>query len=117
MITNCGPDVPFLWSECPLRELMDTTVFSCQARIRKPDETIYRRAARDLLVDPADCVYVGDGSSEELTGAARVGMLPILKMTSLDDVYDKARSDVSNWEGKKIREIDEIVDLVTSLQQ
>jgi putative hydrolase of the HAD superfamily len=48
--------------------------------IRKPDPAIYHEAARRAGVEPANCVYVGDNFSRDVTGtrAAGFGMVIIL---------------------------------------
>jgi len=50
--------------------------FLC-GRCEKPDPRIYHLALERLKVKPQDCLYVGDGSSHELTGARKVGMHPV----------------------------------------
>jgi putative hydrolase of the HAD superfamily len=57
--------------------LLDVQVFSVEVGICKPDPEIYLTACRRLGVEPRECVYVGDGGSRELTGAAAVGMTPV----------------------------------------
>ncbi|MDE0554652.1 MAG: HAD family hydrolase, partial [Candidatus Poribacteria bacterium] len=64
---------------------------------------------------PHECLYVGDGSGEELAGVAAVGMLPILKRVDLTDVYDPHRPEVENWQGIAIDEIAELPDIVVEL--
>ncbi|MDE0323669.1 MAG: HAD-IA family hydrolase [Candidatus Poribacteria bacterium] len=44
--------------------------------IVKPDPHIYQRACKNLDVASSDCIFIGDGNSEELRGAAQVGMSP-----------------------------------------
>ena len=44
----------------------------------KPEPEIYLRTAEALGVEPADCFFVGDGANDELAGAERVGMTPVL---------------------------------------
>ena len=44
----------------------------------KPEPEIYLRTARALDVEPAECFFVGDGANDELDGAERVGMTPVL---------------------------------------
>ena len=61
------------------------------------------------------CIYVGDGSDKELTTAAALGMLPILKRTDLTDVYDPHRPEVENWQGIAIDEIVELCAIVSEL--
>ena len=45
--------------------------------MKKPDSCIYREAAKRLCVDPEECIFVGDGGSNELTGAREAGMKAI----------------------------------------
>ena len=115
LITNCNANVPLLFPESPLSQYINTPVFSCEERIKKPSPDIYGIACERLKVEPQECVYVGDGSSEELTAAAAVGMLPILKRADLTDVYDPHRPEVENWHGIAIDEISELCDIVSEL--
>ena len=43
----------------------------------KPDPHIYQHAYKNLDVAPSDCIFIGDGNSDELQGAAQVGMSPL----------------------------------------
>ena len=42
--------------------------------MKKPDRTVYEEAARRLGVEIKDCIFVGDGGSNELQGARNAGM-------------------------------------------
>jgi putative hydrolase of the HAD superfamily len=117
LIGNCGPEIPFLWKRSPLAPLIDIPVFSCEERVRKPSIGIFQTASSKLKVVAQKCIYIGDGSDEELTGAATIGMLPILKLTALNDVYDKSRPEVENWRGLAINEIRELPDMLLELEQ
>ena len=117
LISDCGPDVPLLWGQSPLAQLFDTPVFSCEERVKKPNVAIYQIACHRLQVQPQQCVYVGDGSSEELTAAAASGMLPVLKRADLSDVYDKHRPEVANWRGRVIEGIGELMDVLSELEK
>ncbi len=108
MITNCASDTVKCFPQSPLATYIDAAAFSCEERIQKPARAIYETACRRLNVKPLECVYIGDGSSEELTGAAAVGMFPILIRVDLTDVYDPHRSEVENWRGVEINEIAEL---------
>ncbi|MDD9976067.1 MAG: HAD family hydrolase [Candidatus Poribacteria bacterium] len=115
LITNCRPPIPSAFSQSSLAQYIDVPVFSCEERIRKPAPGIYQIAYERLKVQPQECLYVGDGSGEELTGAAAVGMLPILRRVDLTDVYDSYRPEVENWQGIAIDEIAELCDIVSEL--
>ena len=77
LVSDCGPEVPAIWTTLPLAPLVDATVFSSEVGCRKPDASLYRRVCRELGVEPQACLYVGDGDSHELTGATRVGMAAV----------------------------------------
>ena len=115
LITNCNAAVPRFFPESPLAQYIDAPVFSSEERIKKPSHRIYEIACERLNVQPQECIYVGDGSSEELTGAAAVGLLPILKRADLTDVYDPHRPEVENWQGIVIDEITELCTIVSEL--
>ena len=115
LITNCRPPVPSAFSQSSLAQYIDVPVFSCEERVKKPSQRIYQIACERLKIQPQECLYVGDGSGEELTGAAAVGMLPILKRADLTDVYDPHRPEVENWQGIAIDEIAELCDIVSEL--
>jgi putative hydrolase of the HAD superfamily len=110
LISDCTPDAPELWKKTVLAPLVDVTVFSCLVGLRKPDPRIYRLAVRQLSVEPAGCLYVGDGASHELAGALEAGMYPVwLYVASEKDAF---RVDTEVWNGKVITSLSEILDLL-----
>ena len=115
LITNCNSAVPRFFPESPLAQYIDAPVFSCEEQIKKPSPRIYEIACERLNVQPQVCLYVGDGSDKELSTAAALGMLPILKRTDLTDVYDPHRPEVENWQGIAIDEIVELCNIVSEL--
>lgn len=84
LVSNCGRDEVAGWPESPLAPLFDSVVFSCDVGLAKPDPAIYRLAAGNLGVAPGDCLFVGDGGSDELAGARRAGMTPVLLTRHLE---------------------------------
>jgi putative hydrolase of the HAD superfamily len=62
------------WPTWPLASEFECRVFSCEAGLAKPDPEIYRKAMRELGVEPATTVYVGDGGDDELAGAKQAGL-------------------------------------------
>src|SRR6266567_3918703 len=56
-----------------LRELFDAVILSGEVGLRKPDPEIYRLAARQIGVEPGDCVFVDDLPGN-LAPAAALGM-------------------------------------------
>ena len=77
VVSNATPDEVASWPECPLRDVVDDAVFSCQVGCMKPDAEIYNLACDRLGIAPPKTVFVGDGGFDELQGAAGVGMRPV----------------------------------------
>ncbi|MHC4553363.1 MAG: HAD family hydrolase, partial [Planctomycetota bacterium] len=66
------------WPTSPLKSRFDEAVFSCDVGYCKPQPEIYRITLERLDVDPQEALFVGDGSSNELTGARRLGIRTVL---------------------------------------
>ena len=74
LISNCfSEEVPAIRSSV-LFPFFDAVFLSYEQGIAKPDEEIFHRCTRKLQVDAKDCLYVGDGGSQELETAERLGM-------------------------------------------
>ena len=112
LLSNCSADVPLVWSETAFAPLIESPVFSCSVGLMKPDPRIYAAACRKLDVEPVDCLYVGDGSDRELTGALEAGMEPVLLRVSLEDTYDASRPDVEQWRGLVVSSLSEVPGLL-----
>ncbi|OGN90671.1 MAG: hypothetical protein A2158_03945 [Chloroflexi bacterium RBG_13_46_14] len=103
LVSNWSDEVPAVWNDIPLSEYFDVSVFSCRAGIMKPDPRIYYMACDKLSLRAEDCLFVGDGDSSELSGAAGVGMSTVL----LSD------SKVKGWTGRQISSLDEVKQILT----
>ncbi len=111
LISDCTHEIPTVWPETIFAPLIDEAVFSCLAGMRKPDPRIYRLACDRLGVSPEDCLFVGDGGSQELTGAREVGMHPVLIRVDADS--DEAHlAKREDWDGPTISSLSDILDLV-----
>jgi putative hydrolase of the HAD superfamily len=112
LISNCSPDTPETWNETPFTPLFDVTIFSTSAGIRKPDPQIYRLALDGLGVEGEDCIYVGDGDSNELTGAQEMGMYPVMISVDYEKDNDLYVYNRQEWDGPVISSLTEVLALV-----
>lgn len=110
LVTDCSIEIPLLWEEKSIAPFIDVPVFSCVEGVKKPDPRIYRRACERLHVSPQECLYLGDGGSNELTGASKIGMEAVHICTLHEP--DAIRLDVEEWNGPKISTLKEILKLV-----
>jgi putative hydrolase of the HAD superfamily len=109
LITNCTEDVAEVWAESPLAASFDVCVFSSSVGCVKPDPRIYELACAELAVVPEACLFVGDGANDELGGAARAGMTPVL----LHRPGEAPRwNGLSGWSGLRVTSAAEVLDLV-----
>jgi putative hydrolase of the HAD superfamily len=93
LISVCSGDVEEVWKQTPLAGRLDDVVLSCAVGLRKPDPRIYELAARNLGVEPEECLFVGDGANDELAGAERAGMRAVLILRPEQDepYWEEAR--------------------------
>lgn len=112
LISMCAPDAPAMWRSSALAPFVDVEVFSSEVGLRKPDPAIYRLAADGLGVDPAGCLYCGDGAYGELSGAAAVGMTPFLIVDPAVDVEDSLTPEREEWDGARVSDLRELLPLL-----
>ncbi len=67
-------EVPDWLEEDGLAPCFDTVVLSSVCGLRKPCAGIYRLAAENLGVRPADCISVADNAKRDLPGAVEAGI-------------------------------------------
>jgi putative hydrolase of the HAD superfamily len=107
MISACSQDVPEVWDRTPFATLFDSTVFSCSVGFSKPDPRIYALAAEELEVEPADCLFVGDGANDELPGAERAGMAAV----QLRPPGERLTAEGERWTGRYVTLLSDVLEL------
>jgi len=114
LITNCSAAISRIVKDMPFAPYIDVSVFSALIGIQKPDPRIYLQAAEQLAVQPDKCLYVGDGDSQELTGASQVGMHPVLLRLPDEDSTDVHRVDAeaAQWHGTTISSLKDVLTLL-----
>lgn len=109
LISVCGDEVPELWPQTPFAGRFDVEVFSAVCGLMKPDPEIYLLALRQLGVDAAESLFVGDGANDELPGARRVGMEPVLiHRPDEPPPWDS----LADWQGLRVTSIRELLELL-----
>jgi putative hydrolase of the HAD superfamily len=112
LITDCSFEATAIWKDTALAPFFDVTIFSCSVGLRKPDPRIYHLALNKLGVESRLSLYIGDGSSRELTGATQVGMQAIQLRTPGEDSPDVYRVNKEDWQGAIIKSLTDVLALV-----
>ena len=112
LLSMCAPDAPAMWHASAMAGLIDEPLFSSEVGLRKPDPEFYLLAASRLGVEPQVCLYVGDGAYRELSGAAAVGMRPVLIRDASGGEDQVLRPDADDWVQPSIGSLAEIPELL-----
>jgi putative hydrolase of the HAD superfamily len=94
--------------------MFDAEVFSCDVGLAKPDAAIYRYCLKEMRLEAADCIFVGDGGSNELVGAKDVGLKTVFISGIIKELWPEripARQAVADHHIVQLPEILEIVSL------
>lgn len=104
IVTDCSAETPLSWISTWLKDVVDVVAFSCELGVRKPHPEMYLAATGRLNVQPEECLFIGDGDSDELSGAHALGMST--KMLVDPNLLDTDRRDVvSKWDGAVINSL------------
>lgn len=113
LVSDCSDETPTIWPESQLSAHFGAASFSCVTGHRKPEPESYLVAARELGVEPEECVFVGDGGSHELTGAAELGMRAYRYMPNRTDLADSIDVD-DGWTGPTLTDLAQLVPAISA---
>jgi putative hydrolase of the HAD superfamily len=111
IVTDCSVETPEVWVATWLGGAVDAVSFSCVLGTRKPHERNYLAVTEELGVDASSCVHVGDGGSQELSGARALGMRPVLLSDPREHGNERPDEEIG-WSGEVITSIADVLDLV-----
>jgi len=77
LISNCYFEEATVIKDSVLWQYFDVACLSCEQGVAKPEEEIFRHCVKELGVTYEECLYVGDGGSQELETAEKLGMKPV----------------------------------------
>ncbi|MBR6316654.1 MAG: HAD-IA family hydrolase [Lachnospiraceae bacterium] len=77
LITNTFSDERDMIRDSVLFPYFDVALISYEQGICKPDQEMFHRMTQQLGVQADECLYVGDGGSNELFAAREAGMHPV----------------------------------------
>jgi len=105
-------DCTYLWRPILLRlgldSRFDAITLSCEAGLTKPDPSMYLTTCDLLGVKPEECVFVGDGGSDELQGARALNIIAVL----IDQEWGVSRQREHNDHDFCIHSLGELLNLL-----
>ena len=118
LISNADTMEAAAWPESPLAGLFDAEIFSCDIGWMKPDLEIYRACLDRMCLGADECLFVGDGGSDELIGAKSAGLTTVFISSVVAELWpDRVpeRLAVCDHHIERIPQILELLDAVTPL--
>ncbi len=111
LLSDCSGETPLVWPDLAWGRPVRGPVFSFVEHERKPAPRLYRLAASRLGVPPSECLFVGDGGSQELTGALAVGMEAWQLLAPRSDGESHLQYDPDpSWEGRRITDLRQVLE-------
>jgi len=104
VVSDCTHELPDIWAGLPVAPLVDATVFSVLMGERKPHPSLYLTACHRLGIEPSDAIYVGDGGSNELSGATAVGIAAV-RLVTADAADAMVHDPEQGWTGPVIHSL------------
>ena len=77
LISNCYSEEAIEIRNSKLFPYFDVCYLSYEQGLKKPDPAIFQRCMGDLQLSAEECVFVGDGGSQELEASGVLGMKPL----------------------------------------
>lgn len=106
LISNADVIDVMYWKRSPLSILFDDAIFSYEVGYVKTQSEIYQIGLNKMDTIPEKSVFIGDGGSDELRGAKKLGMKTILSGYFLEkERKDQAIINFADYSVKDFREI------------
>lgn len=78
LLTNCSRNLPPIFESLDINSLFDSRIYSSMEGLTKPQLELFNRACKAIGVEHDRCLFVGDGDNEELQGAKKAGLMPVM---------------------------------------
>lgn len=111
LISNADVIDGMHWDKSPLSELFDEKIFSYEVGYVKPQADIYKIALKKMNVEAENCVFIGDGGSDELKGAKELGMKTVL-VTHILKRDENKHNEIKRFVDYHVEDFKELVKLL-----
>lgn len=114
LISNADAMEVASWPGCPMAGAFDVEIFSCDVGLAKPDAAIYLHCLEAMKLRAAECLFVGDGGSNELVGAKEVGLRTVFISGIIRELWPERIPSRQAVADHHIVQLPEILELVSS---
>jgi len=96
------------WAYSPAAPYFDHALFSCHVGYIKPEPEIYEHAVKLSGTHKDQCLFIGDGGSDELTGAKNFGIAACFTSEFIKDLWPEhieSRKLIADYHIERIDEL------------
>ena len=87
LISNADAMEITAWDTSPLAGCFDSTIFSCEVGLVKPEPEIFLLCLKELGLAPQECLFVGDGGSNELRAARSLEFTTVMVAGNIRELW------------------------------
>ena len=98
LISNCFSEETMVIKKSILYPFFDTVCLSYDEGVQKPNPVIFKRCLEKLNVRADECLYVGDGGSNELEAAKELGMKAVQAVWYLKEGANQPTQRIADFE-------------------
>jgi len=110
LLSNADVIEAAAWTQCPIAPYFDVVLFSCNVGYVKPEVEIYELCLQQLQEKSEDCIFVGDGGSNEFTGAKKVGLSTIMVTGIIENLWPYKIESIKQQADFVIKNLEELID-------
>jgi putative hydrolase of the HAD superfamily len=110
LLSNADAMEVAAYSRGQLAGMFDVEIFSCDAGCAKPEKEIFHACLDALRLSASDCVFVGDGGSDELRGAKAVGLRTVFVSGVIEELWPDRIAERRAVADHHVRSIPEVVE-------
>ena len=117
LISNADVVEVAAWDDSALAGMFDAEIFSCDVGCVKPERAIYEKCLHALGLPAKECLFVGDGGSNELAGAKAVGMSTVFVSGVMAEIWPERVEALLAQCDHHVERVPQVLNLLTETTQ
>ncbi len=109
LISNADVLEKMAWDYSKISQYFDAAIFSCDVGYVKPQKEIYEIALQYINEDPSNCIFIGDGGSNELYGAKILGFTTVMVKGIIEKIWPDKIEDRKKYADYIISDVIELM--------
>ncbi|MBM3702418.1 MAG: HAD family hydrolase [Actinobacteria bacterium] len=109
LISNADILEKMAWDYSDISQYFDAAIFSCDVGYVKPQKEIYEITLQYINEGSSNCIFIGDGSSNELYGAKMLGFTTVMVKGIIEKIWPDKIEDRKKYADYIINDVIELM--------